>query len=364
MRKVVLLSVAFHGCLAVAASDAGQPASGRELLDFVRDAHRASREQIRTAYCRVEFKATFQTDQAKSPVTQSCSAKYWFSRDAIRVQVSDSNEGDTDYLWKDSVRKSVVKRQTNGQPVVGAGLGTFPSRFLHRGDAFARGLLALHLPGTVHYVPFEQLLEQATRVKKVERKSIDDREMIVVALAVEMTVRERVGVWDVEIHFDPGVNHLVRKTIYTIGGLRHEDEVVRFKECAPGLFFPERVVRNSTEDGKPYGGSTTEFFDIRVNQPLPADIFQFRYPHGVMLTDTIRNTRYQVDSEGNPISKETAMGRGPPPPPLGEAAPRPGTESLEEPRSFTRWILPVSLGILGLAAGAAVLRRWRAVRAA
>lgn len=157
------------------------------------------------------------------------------------------------------------------------------------------------------------------------------------------------------------MNYLVRKTVYTQakGAYRREDEVVQFKECSPGVFFPERLVGRSGPGGNLDFHHQTLISDIRVNQPLPEGIFRLRYPEGIPFEDHIRGVRYLANSDGSPISKEEPLrsGRFIPPAPLGDDPPR---ETQEEPKSATRWILPASCGILvvGLVA-AFVRRRWR-----
>jgi hypothetical protein len=218
------------------------------------------------------------------------------------------------------------------------------------------------MPEGIESVPFEQLAAHATRLK-AQRRPIDGRETVVVELSFDRS-KDSGTKWDAEIHFDPAVNYLVRKVIYTgswsSGNLRREDEVVHFKECAPGVFFPERTAGRSGPEGKFDFNHTTKFSDIRINQPLPKDIFQIRYPNGVYLSDHIRGVGYHVNTEGRRISPETPLeGRSVPPPPVGVAANSAGTETQTEPRSATRWILPASLSILLFTGVVALVRRWQ-----
>jgi len=153
------------------------------------------------------------------------------------------------------------------------------------------------------------------------------------------------------------VNYLVRKAIYSIPGssFRREDEIVKFLEIAPGIFFPVEAIGTSPPDSR----SKAKLLEIKVNQPLPPSIFKFSYPRGVYFGDSITGTQYRVDSEGNAISKKTPLGT-PPPPPAGELPQvGQGMESQGEPESITRWILPVSVMVLVLAGGFAVLIRLR-----
>ncbi len=367
MRSVLCVSLVIQVLLGLTAPVSAQPTKGQELLEFIRDAHRTSREMIQTCSCRVEFKGTVTSDQAKPPKTESCSGRFWYSSDAVRAQVSEFGR-EVDYLWKDSVSESVARRSLGGKAEVGAARNSFPNRYLGRCDAWVRGLLVLNMPQSVDHVPFEQLVAQATRLKRAERQTVDGKEMSVVQLLFDR-IKERSTTWDVEIHFDPAVNYLVRKTIYTTAGangnVRREDEVVQFKEHAPGVFFPERLVGRSGSEGNYFFNHTSVISDVRINQPLPADIFRFRYPDGVLLTDSVRGAEYRVNSEGKRISPEVPLAGGVPPPSSGMAASSDaGTETQEEPRSLTRWILPVSLGILVLAGVTAFLRHKRRARAA
>jgi hypothetical protein len=224
----------------------------------------------------------------------------------------------------------------------------------------------LNVPETIEAIPFEQLVLQATGLSRAERRSIKGKEMLVAHLVFDRT-KDQGGAWDVEIHFDPAVNYVVRKTIYTASGTNgrfiREDEVIQFKECAPGLFFPERLEGHSELNGKPDFNHTTVISDIRVNQPLPDDIFRLHYPEGVNLSDQIRNIRYRVDSEGHQTSAGTPLqGRVVPPPPERQSdSSGPGMETQEEPRSASRWVLPVSLVILAFAGIAVFVRRWRRI---
>jgi hypothetical protein len=167
------------------------------------------------------------------------------------------------------------------------------------------------------------------------------------------------GAWDVEIAFDPAANYLIRKVEYIAGSgsVRREEEVQRIHECAPGLFIADLIMMKSN-DGT---AGQARLSEIKVNEPLPPEVFVFRYPEGITLIDGIRRTRYQVDSQGNRISPETPLARGPAPPQAAEP-PRstPGIETQREPVAWTAWILPLGIAVLVLGLVALVIRRWRA----
>jgi hypothetical protein len=196
-------------------------------------------------------------------------------------------------------------------------------------------------------------------VKKVEQLSINETQMILVQLVFKP---DKDLITTVKLQFDPSVNYLIRKAAYDTsssnGNYRREEEVVDFKECEPGVFYPERVLGRSEEDGKPYSTSESRLSDIHVNEAIPKSIFHLTYPNGVYLSDGIKGTRYRVDAQGNQISEGIPLTRGPAAPIPGDRPPA-GSETQAEPGSAMRWILPISLLVLAMASVAGLLRRRR-----
>lgn len=330
-----------------------------EVLKFVKEAHRASRELIRTCSCRVEFKSTMTAPGSSSPKEDSLSALFWYSPTSVRGQVTERGRT-VNYVWADSVQQSVTRSRVEGQRMASASRGR-TNKYLPRADAYIRGLLVLNVPGTTECVPFEQLSERANRLLDARRITRDGKEMIRVRLQFEEPRKEK-SAWKVEIDFDPSVNYLVRKTVYTSAkNYVREDEVMQFKESAPGVFFPEKLTGRAGPSGKFDFEHSTTLSEIQVNRPLPEGIFRLRYPPGLYMHDTVRGTRYKIDSDGNRISPEEPRrkGKGTPPPPLAEEPSRPRTATEEEPRPWTRWILPVSSAILLVGLAAALVRRYR-----
>lgn len=330
----------------------------RVLLKFVQDAHRAARESIQMLSGRVSFTMKI-AQESEHPVTQSCSSQYWFSPERMRAKISEHNE-DTDYLWENSVRQSVTRQGIGGQEV-SAGKHRYSHRHVMRCDPYFRGLLVFQVPNTIDCAPFEELVERAAKVTKVERKQVGGRELIVVQLFFDKGSKAYEEKANIYIYFDPNVNYLARKIAYTYPTHYWEEEVLEFKEHKPGLYFPERCAGSSQIlPSKTVGYEcNTRFTDIQINQPLPKDIFHFKYPQGVFLFDAIQGMQYQVDTEGNPISQPTPYGHEPPPPGKDGDAQVFGTETHEEPRPLSRWILPISFGILITGGVAAFLRRRR-----
>jgi hypothetical protein len=357
-------SLAFSVCctfVSFLSLSAEQAMGDEELLQLVRDAHRAARESIQTFSGRVEFDITMYDKQgSKPPVKHSCSGQFWFSPKAMRAKISENNEN-IDFLWENSVRRCVKRREIRGQPAAAAGRDSFTHRHGVRCDPFVRGLLVFNPPNTSDFVPFEELVERATKLKKVERKQAGGKGLIMVQLFFDKSKKSDVPI-NVDIYFDPDVNYLVRQVTYNFlnPNYRWDDEVLDFKEHQPGLFFPEQMAGSSQWLTNKVKGddNTTRFSEVQINQPLPRDIFNFKYPHGVSLRDNIRGSEYRVDADGNPISQQIPYVHEPPPPASAADAPIPGTETQEEPQSATRWILPISVGIL-IVGGVAAFRQRR-----
>lgn len=162
--------------------------------------------------------------------------------------------------------------------------------------------------------------------------------------------------------FDRKKNYLISElsTDARIGNrnLSARRRITSWREPAPGVFFPTSVVSETHEGGTLTQSQTCEFSDIVVNQVIPAQVFVLKFPAKCEVHDLIRGKKYVVDATGSPAGPETTLNTIPPPP-RGENAAR---ETREEPKSWTRWILPASLMCLLVSLAAWGFNRWRAAR--
>lgn len=149
MRLYLCSAILLFVSLGDATSSTLEETKEQALLDFVRTAHKATRESIRTLSCKVSFRIT--VERGSDPVTQTCSSEYWYSMDAVRTRIQEG-ETNLDYLWKDGIRKELSQRPENGKSVTSASRSAFESKFIHRCDALVRGLLALNVPGNITYL--------------------------------------------------------------------------------------------------------------------------------------------------------------------------------------------------------------------
>jgi hypothetical protein len=275
-----------------------------------------------------------------------------------RAEVSDSGEV-FDYIWKDSVREAVSLRTLNGAQEGAASRSRLASRHSGRCEPWIRGLLVLNIPNTIDFIPFEQLV-QAGRFRNAERRRDGDREMVLIELAFDPPDDKSSTTWVVEVYFDPNANYLIRKTVYQGSGtrttIRRIEEVLEFEEFASGLYFPKRIVGENSTDRGNHGKTTAVVSDIRLNQPVPESTFRLQYPNGIFMSDMIRGVRYRIDANGKAITKEEAIEKTLLPPGVSDST---GTETQQEPRSLTRLILPIGLGVFALGAVIVIFKRIR-----
>lgn len=316
--------------------------SQQDLLDMALSSHRIARESIHTFFCQVSI-----TSNAKKRLLLP-RGEYWRSPDAIRIR---SNRGSTvgDVLVQNSRIMSIVKEKTPRGDNVRASVaqGNQP---LGECDVWRIGLLSFFgSQGT--WVTLDEVLNGKHKLKEVKRLSEGGQELIYIDLEHE---KARLEIW-----LDPKVNYLARKMhiTMTLSGpkARGEHEVVRFKEAVPGIYFPEQVEARGYTDNNLDGTTMATFADIRINQPLQHDAFKLHYPSGVKVMDTIQGKFYTVDGDGRPVGTVKNMQVVQTPPlPVG-VDPQTATEF--EPTSATRWILPVSLGVLAMGGIAWLIRK-------
>jgi hypothetical protein len=193
---------------------------------------------------------------------------------------------------------------------------------------------------------FDEMLQHGQEVGNVDERSESGRKDIVVEL---VTGGEKYEVW-----FDPRVNYLVRRIIATENDRRMDVSVTSFAEAKPGIFFPERIEMTLTNAGKQTDARSTVFSDIRVNEPISPAVFDRRFPSGLHVEDLVTGKSYTTNAPGEPgtDSEDLVVGGAL----TRNAVPKDVTR--EEPRPWSRWILPGSLGALGGAFALWIRRRW------
>lgn len=328
-----------------------------DLLEEVRAGNKSSLESIRTLFCRVT-KSSPTAMRVRLPTT----VEYWWAAGSSRV-VLPAGERFSESVIYDLTMKTLSRRPTtSGQQqdhvlIVPVEPDQPNSEF----DPWGCGLLKLWGPKGCP-LTLDEILKRPHKLRGgVERETADGRESMVVNLSMELQP-DVFG--DFRIWFDPQTNYLARKLTLNLSGSAsklpaRESEVLRFVEVAPAVYFPEHVETRFHKDGQLTHHDVVTFSEIRVNAPLPPNIFEFAIPPGATVLDKIQDKEYSVDAKGNPVGP----GR-----PLAKVAPLPlgavAAATTHEPQPLTHWILPASVVALLVTGGFWFFLKWRSQAAA
>jgi hypothetical protein len=328
--------------------------SQEDLVKYVRAANRAAVEAVHTLSCKGVRITTLPNGETK----ESPPEEYYYSEGTIRVRQRQGQRW-TDVLVKDGRMLSLSNtNDPRKRPKAHAFISPYGGLPVGNADPMFHGLFKLVAdaqkgPGLVSFD--ECMNHKPHTLRRAERVSEGGRELIVLKLEFAPDS------W-AEYYFDPAVNHLLRKiksshVVGTGAGAFTMDssaEVLRFREGALGVFFPEEVVYNRVATGKPLGTDRFVFRDLRVNQPLPPGALDVGSPKDAVIEDAIQGKSYKVDAHGKQVGESQPLAM--PGPPSGAVA---RTETREEPRSWSAWILPASLALLGAAGVLWLVRKRR-----
>jgi len=355
-RGVACVHVAAAALMAVAV-----PARGGESEDLDRlcTANSAAMESIRTFHCKVKI----DDPSARFGLT---AGEYWRTGKSERLHFTHSGnenqavirDGVVRYLVKQDVGTSPMK----GHPEVTESLengrwfwhgaierhdGSSPFIFSPWSDA----LCCMSDGGKRGNVTFTEFVQNHKRDIKAVRRSSEGGTR-------QETIEFRFPDATCAVHLDPSANYMVKKTERKSDsptGYSSSAEVSAFKEIAPGVFFPERVVVKRFVNGAAGSDEVFTFYDVVVNQPIADNVFDLKFRHGIRITDRIDGKKYKVNETGVPISEKVPISYASPPPIA--PAELPLTETQEEPSRSGWWLLPASIGLLSVAGCVWLLRR-------
>lgn len=323
---------------------------GQELLDEVRAGNKAALESIRSFSCRVTMSSVVGSG---GPASGS-SAEYWWSNGASRVRSNENGQ------LRDSVARDFTFHVlTKGRDVKGRQQTTFLTQPITGDephgpfDPWSLGLFKLCGPKGWP-LTLDEILSRPHILNGVERRSEGGRNSIVVDLSMELLPGNH---GDFEIWFDPAVNYLAFKVVGSPSSsgtkeIARQSEVTRFIEVEPAIYFPQRAERKFFKDGRCTYQAVVDFSDIRVNQAIAESMFEIPIPPGAHVVDAVNGSSYRTDATGTP-GPPSALSRFPSLP----AAMAVANETREEPQPATRWILPISIAIIALAAALWFIRR-------
>ena len=328
---------------------------GADDVDVVRAGNKSALESIRSFSCRV----TLQSPVSQIPGAEMSTADYWQSGESWRIR-SVAGSQIADSIRHDFMRKSL--KTSAGRDGSKRTVFTIDrvdiERPSSRLDPTGHGLLRLFGP-KIRRLTLEELLDEGFMLREVSHEKYLDHDCIVLAFSMKA---DDGGKAEFTLWFDPAVNYLARKLTGNFSSrsanspkVRRESEVVRFKEPSPGIFFPEQAETKFYNDDKVVQHDIVTFSDIRVNQPLPAKIFELAIPPNSTVIDKVQGKEYAVDSAGKVVGTERPVSTIPPIP-----AGTHQTPTSEEPTSVIRWLLYALILLFAVSAGIWYVRRLRA----
>jgi hypothetical protein len=235
--------------------------------------------------------------------------------------------------------------------------GTISARSGHGDDAvWTKSLFTFYGP-QANWLTLDELLDSPHSLETVVYKGNEAGKDLVYIDLIHEKARQ-------EIWLDPAANYLACRVVthaFLPPGSPSKESlgeaiVTRFKEVQPAIYFPKSVEVRHLSEGNVVPSVTTMnvFYDLHVNQPISDEFFHPRFPLGIEVVDSINDRVLLVQPNGDlkQIPGKT----------LSKVAPlQIGTESqtLDEPVPWTTWLIPLSLLVLGAAAGILVYRTLR-----
>jgi hypothetical protein len=227
-------------------------------------------------------------------------------------------------------------------------------------------LLALPVPASLDRVPLEDLLSMSRSIS-AKRISVKGRDEIQLSMEIDRTASNphvKGTIWTLEVYLDPSVNFLVRNIVYRCDNSRGQyvrfDEVIKFKESLPGLYFPEVIKGTDELNGKSDFEYTLTVFDTVVNRTISKEQFQLRFIDGTSFLDRDRGVVYTIDSQGRRTTPEKPFRRPIPPPTASQiSVDQSQSETETEPAGYARWVLLVSAMLTFFGVGVRALMKRR-----
>jgi len=205
---------------------------------------------------------------------------------------------------------------------------------------------------------FDEILEKPHRLHSAKSVRENDRDL------VHIRISHKGG--DVQLWFDPKVNYLVAKSV--TGGEKSlvERTVQEFKEVKPGIFFPVLIRSVVRGDGKVVSTSTTTISRIDINAQMPSDIFDIRFPPGILVRDSFKKALFKTDAKRE-LTLAPTDSKGMPvhvgnTPVLTSPEAKPRYATAEESRPWSWWLLPASVVLLVVGGSLWLVQKWRNAR--
>lgn len=234
--------------------------------------------------CMSKSKMKQQMRQSES--VQEC----WSFKGTVRLKTTGMDRT-TDLILKDGQRWSFEMSSTpSHQPRKGMGMiGK------QEGRPPIHGGFSIFLLG--------EISNNLDRLKRYA-VSMNDREPLIV-LKQSSTFSNKSRYETISEH-DPNCNFLMRRSsskLFDHNGVivsQSTSEVVKFKEIAPGVFFPAMVNVSASTANASSSEYVYELIDAQFLNDCPSEILDFRFPPGCMVEDYIQLKVFRADEHGQP----------------------------------------------------------------
>lgn len=320
--------------------------------------HKVSRSLAESASCTIAVKF----GKAGGVIPESGRGTFWASNNMVKA-LGKENGKDFIYVWKNSVKTSLLTK-TGGQRGIEYGASRISTLSSHMSniDPWVRGLLSIPPPESPAGLKIEQLIEKCSNRDQMQVLKESNEGLLKIKMHFNELAIENRDPWEMEVYFDPKVNYLISKVVYTRTGdnFKRTEETVAFKEVHLGVFFPEKTSTISESGGKVTHQGESVITSIKLNPELDSDFFKIQFPSGIFLADNLTKTYYQINEEGDPISKIRFQAKSPPSPRIEEDGIQPGMVTKSEPISWVYYILPGSLVVLAASVGLFYFRQAKA----
>ncbi|MBX9582038.1 MAG: hypothetical protein K2X87_17170 [Gemmataceae bacterium] len=294
------------------------PAHADPDLDAAVARNTAAVGAIHTLYTKIAFRIT--TPEGPTPTSES-ESEYWRDGKVVRIRERDIRGfgGRTREILITGDRQKVVighSKTGDDRPFTGLMI-TRPHEPFGMADVWRLALCGLP-PEDAEAKPVLPLADavRRLRVTRVRTESGPQGPLT----RISLTEPDRT--YDVWV--DPAVNGMIRRFdrsskffVVTDGEKTFKTETCRyevesFREVAPAIFFPAKVVATCDHDGTPIVRQEAEFTDTRVNQKAPPIPLRLPIKAGMPVQDRIQGLAYEAaDADGNPAGTPKVMLEGP-----------------------------------------------------
>jgi hypothetical protein len=316
----------------------------RELFKLAVMGNQVARESIASLSCNVQLEVGY-------PNTQRIrTGNYWRTSKFSRLQ-EESTIGTVDSFltWPEGEMRQIIRRKP---------MGGRPAWDTRR-ELCRDTVLPLDVWRQM-FLEFELLLQApkgGVDAVRVNRESVEGKHTIRVSFTVDASTPIPVTYW-----LDAERNFLVWRREFGVRGDHSVDQITDVSEFRPGVYVPIRRVGRAYRNGKQIGAACFTLTNVRVNEPIAKTVLEIpRVPPGTLCSDFIRKEQYPIDETWRQIpgskSRSISSNYGIPATSSDESHVRAQSESAA--KSWTVWLVPISIVLLVTVGLALAWTRWR-----